>query len=58
LTYGDDEIEPIHQDDLTLINEANDPSIEKQNIYNDDDIIQNDLLDIVDDFDMDEFNNL
>lgn len=58
LTYGDDEIEPIHQDDLTLINEDNNPSLEKQNIYNDDEIIQNDLLDIVDDFDMDEFNNL
>ncbi len=52
------EYEQVDQDDLTLIKDESEPSVEDQNIFNDDDIIDSDLPDIVDDFDMDEFNNL
>ncbi len=58
LTYGNEDIESVHQDDHTLINENIDASMEDQNIYNDNKIINTDLPDIMDDVDMNEFNNI
>ncbi len=54
----ENDYEQVDQHDLTLIKDNNIPSMEDQNIFNDDALNNTELPDIIDDIDMDEFNNL
>ncbi len=52
------EYDQVDQDDLTLIKDDSVPSMEEQNIFNNEDINSIELPDIIDDIDMEEFNHL